>query len=707
MTQLDSIPLQLVLTGLLCSFLQQFRHVINTPAKRLAFLFGAKSDRNQEKFAHQLVNFTFHVIACVSIGSVVVSEGWLQNTEQFFTTPNFTQHKEGSGLWHSILYCCSFGYHLQRLASLLNKSHRHQSDFFEMAVHHTVTVVLLFSGLTAGFVRVGLLILLLHNASDVLGCLVKLVNACDMKVASAFIFVPTVAVWAYLRCYILPFKIIPLVSRIAIEDLPRPTKWSSLVGLIILVMLHCYWFLLFMKMLYLAISTKGGKVVDLQDSVVDEEDKDKTAATKAKDKTLQQQQQQMPMLVIIGDRQYDVSKFNHPGGKVLLSYFENRDATEPFEAYHAKTPRLERILKSMDAGPAPNKPKSAADVALEKDWRSLKDQVEKEGLYNPSFLHHGKQCVIVAVLYYLAYYFWLSHPFIGAMFLGFAFQNAAFLGHDTGHLSVFTSVRWSGWYGLFIGNFLSGIGICWWKESHNNHHAVPNCYDYDQDVQHAPFVGHTAKPIYSDFYRRQLPGIPWIRFQHLYFYPLMFVARFNLYIQSTLHALKWYPHGHATYTFHKQWELITIAGFWLWYSYALSFHDGNTIMKSLMITHIVAGILHVQILLSHYGEPLYSKHTRESDLRYYIRSQLDSSINISSPNFITDVFHGGLNRQIDHHLFPRIPRHNLPRLSELVKVFCDKHNLPHRTMGFVEANIRLVRTLSKAHLTNELMNAIG
>jgi fatty acid desaturase len=182
----------------------------------------------------------------------------------------------------------------------------------------------------------------------------------------------------------------------------------------------------------------------------------------------------------------------------------------------------------------------------------------------------------------------------------------------------------------------------------------------------------------------------------------MCVARFNLYLQSFLYALNSSNSG--------DWKqsLVTLFGFWSWYLYALGKHGNfSTAFASMLISHAIAGILHVQILLSHYGEPVYLEVTREDGLEYYLRSQLQSSINIYSANWFTDLFHGGLHMQIDHHLFPRVPRHNLVRVSEIVQPFCKKHNLPHRTMGFFEANARLYRALRKVHMTKAMLECKG
>ena len=63
-----------------------------------------------------------------------------------------------------------------------------------------------------------------------------------------------------------------------------------------------------------------------------------------------------------------------------------------------------------------------------------------------------------------------------------------------------------------------------------------------------------------------------------------------------------------------------------------------------------------------------------------------------------DFAHGGLNFQVEHHLFPRVPRHNLRIVSKLVKELCKKHNVIHRSVPFIEANIELITLLHETAL---------
>ena len=67
-------------------------------------------------------------------------------------------------------------------------------------------------------------------------------------------------------------------------------------------------------------------------------------------------------------------------------------------------------------------------------------------------------------------------------------------------------------------------------------------------------------------------------------------------------------------------------------------------------------------------------------------------------NWLTHWFHGGLQSQIEHHLFPRLPRHNLLKAKKLIVPFCEKYNIPYLSMSFWDANCLVISSLYKAAL---------
>lgn len=198
-----------------------------------------------------------------------------------------------------------------------------------------------------------------------------------------------------------------------------------------------------------------------------------------------------------------------------------------------------------------------------------------------------------------------------------------------------------------------------------------------------------------------------LSYQHYLYYPIMMVARFNLYLQSFLLILpkesyrRWGGNRRGL-------ELATLTFFWSWFSYLLSyFPDWGERVAFLLISHAIAGLLHVQITISHFpmpvvdGNPLASKQS-------FVEYQLSGSLDVDCDPSM-DWFHGGLQFQAVHHLLPRVPRHNLRQLrDEVILPFCEKHGLNYQKADFVECNKRVFRTLrDTAGKINYLADAIN
>lgn len=175
------------------------------------------------------------------------------------------------------------------------------------------------------------------------------------------------------------------------------------------------------------------------------------------------------------------------------------------------------------------------------------------------------------------------------------------------------------------------------------------------------------------------------------YYPIMALARVNLFIQSFIllsNEEEYRRRGGK----HRMLELATIGLYWTWYIYLLShlpsFYEG---LGFFFWANAVAGLLHVQITISHFpmpvldGVPLAEKE--------FVDFQLETSMDVTCSPWM-DWFHGGLQFQAVHHLFPRIPRHNLRRLrDEILLPFCKKHDLEYKEADFFTANKMVLKCL--------------
>ena len=147
----------------------------------------------------------------------------------------------------------------------------------------------------------------------------------------------------------------------------------------------------------------------------------------------------------------------------------------------------------------------------------------------------------------------------------------------------------------------------------------------------------------------------------------------------------------------KLCEAAGLIAFWVWYTSYLRFlvaeqYGFKYAVAHAALGHLYMAILHIQITLSHWERPM--AHSKEDNVNFgeWIRQQVTTGRNINA-NWFTDWYWGGLHYQIEHHVFPRVPRHNLARLKLLLAPFLEEHGLPYCTSNFGEALSALLNSL--------------
>ena len=252
--------------------------------------------------------------------------------------------------------------------------------------------------------------------------------------------------------------------------------------------------------------------------------------------------------IIIDSCVYKVTDWlpRHPGGEDVIRNLSGRDASLIFRSYHPKSSYL--YLSKYKIGNLIGQRKS--DFALA--YEDFMDDIYNSDLMNTDFAWFFMKTMVslsllaIAVSLYLvgSWYNNITVQLFGGFMLGVFFQQTAFLGHDTGHNGITHDRFHDTMYGFLVGPLLTGISIGWWKDSHNTHHSVPNVVQHDPDIQHLPVFAVTPKyfeSIYSFYHKRVMAFDAVARFfvsyQHYLFYPIMALARFNLYAQSIIYIL--------------------------------------------------------------------------------------------------------------------------------------------------------------------------
>jgi len=255
-----------------------------------------------------------------------------------------------------------------------------------------------------------------------------------------------------------------------------------------------------------------------------------------------------------------------------------------------------------------------------------------------------------------------------------------FLGHDIGHLQVTRSARMSRSLGLVCGNLLGGLSYSWWVAKHNAHHAHPNDLDTDPDVQAGAFVFD------ADQADRRTGFAAWLtRHQAGLFVPMLLLEAFNLHLSSVREMFKPDLRGRGT-------ESVLLAAHLLGYVALLA--ATLTWTQALVFVAVHKGLQGIYLGMSfapgHKGMPVLDDEESADPLL----RQVLTSRNIRG-SWLLDTALGGLNYQIEHHLFPSMPRPNLRRAQPVVRDFCASRGVGYTEVSAFESYAAGLRHLHR------------
>jgi fatty acid desaturase len=266
-----------------------------------------------------------------------------------------------------------------------------------------------------------------------------------------------------------------------------------------------------------------------------------------------------------------------------------------------------------------------------------------------------------------------------AAFLAVMFTQVGFLGHDAGHRQISGSRRTSYVLGVLLGNLGIGLSCGWWVDKHNRHHAHPNQEGADPDIA----VGALA---FTAAQARASRGVARLvfRYQAYLFFPMLLGEAVSLHIAS-IRALTSRPARH------RSWEAVLlgvhVSGYLAVVFLVLS------PVKAVVFILVQQGLFGLYLGCSfapnHKGMPILGA----ADQSDFLRRQVLTSRNVRG-GWLTDLALGGLNYQIEHHLFPSMPRPNLRRSQALVAAFCQQQGLPYCQSSLAGSYAQALRHLT-------------
>jgi fatty acid desaturase len=264
--------------------------------------------------------------------------------------------------------------------------------------------------------------------------------------------------------------------------------------------------------------------------------------------------------------------------------------------------------------------------------------------------------------------------------LAFMLAQVGFISHDAGHRQVTRRRRGNDAIGLIMANLLSGVSFSWWMNKHNRHHAYTSLEGKDPDIEPGALV-YTAEQAKS----RGPLGSLFARVQSLTLVPLMSLEAINLHIASVVSIAK--KRDRAT---------LLEAGLLLGHA-AIFFVAPFLILSPLralafvLVTQLLLGLyLGASFLTNHVGMPTLAG----GDELGFVRRQVLTSRNLAGSRLVGFLF-GGLDSQIEHHLFPTMPRPNLRLARIVVREFCAERRIAYAEQHPLRAYSDIFRHLQE------------
>ncbi len=299
------------------------------------------------------------------------------------------------------------------------------------------------------------------------------------------------------------------------------------------------------------------------------------------------------------------------------------------------------------------------------DYALLRQRITEAGLfrrYRGWFAWKSTQVAIGVtvsiIVLFLSDTLWVQ--LLNAAFLAFVSGQVGLLGHDAGHQQIFKRKFFNNLIAYPCG-FLLGISTGQWNEKHNAHHAHPNHEDMDPDIDFALVAFSEKQAKASSGLARFI-----IRQQGWLFLPMLSFVFVTLRKSSFIWVVK---------NFRQAWlEAVFLASHFVTYFAVifLALPWVNAIIFIVVHQFLWGFYLGFVFAPNHKGM-LITDATMELD---FVREQVLTSRNVK-PGWITDFVYGGLNYQIEHHLFPNLPRCTLGKARKIVKEFCAERGISY------------------------------
>ena len=314
---------------------------------------------------------------------------------------------------------------------------------------------------------------------------------------------------------------------------------------------------------------------------------------------------------------------------------------------------------------------ATGDTSVNNPYPALRKLIKDEGLLDKATPYYifkiASTLSLLAIsltVLILVDNFWLQ--LANAAFLAFVFGQIGFVGHDAGHRSITGSLRGNEIVGLSV-SFLIGLSRTWWVTAHNQHHSTPNDLDQDPHVD-IPVLAYTEQAALNMSRIMRF----FVGYQAFYLIPLLTLEGLGLRMASFVFL--WKQRRSKYFAIELPLMGLHILIYFGLLIYCL------TPLQSLgffLVHQLLFGLYYGTVFAPNHKGMLIIDEDNPLD---FLRTQVLTTRNVK-PGLIADFWYGGLNYQIEHHLFPLMPRKNFGKARNIIKSFCLEHNITYYETG--------------------------
>lgn len=411
--------------------------------------------------------------------------------------------------------------------------------------------------------------------------------------------------------------------------------------------------------------------------------------------------------------------YDHPGGGVIFTHAGD-DMTDIFAAFHAQGSQA--MIKKFYIGDLilESTKKDQRQLDFEKGYRDLRAKLVMMGMFKASKGFYAYKCLFNMCMWLTAvamvYFSDSMAVHVGsALLLGLFWQQCGWLAHDFLHHQVFKHRKYGDLAGIFWGDLMQGYSMQWWKNKHNGHHAVTNLHnssleslDGDPDIDTMPLLAWSLKQAQSFRVANNGKDSAFvrtaIRFQAFTYFPILLLARISWLNESFKTAygigassknakaemerkgLQYPLLEKVGIALHYTWMAVLSTGFGQWsIPYSMMYFFTATCSCGFFLATVFG--------LGHNGMSVYDADSRPDFWNLQVTTTRNIIGGHGIPQWFVDWFCGGLQYQVEHHLFPMIPRHNSAKVHKLVDSFCKEWGVKYHEADMIDGTMEVLRHL--------------